>query len=833
MLLLMTGALGFSLYTHAQDNSTLLKDSTDLTPKSEEVIINEAELDDETSDNSQTISGLLNSGKDPFESATRYNLSGFRFNARGYGSEYDNVYINGVLMNENESGKFVYSLLGGLNDVTRNQENTIGMEAGSYSFGNLGQTTNIDTRASQYYKGTKISLGAGNQSYNGRLSATYSTGLLPGGWAFAVSGSRRMTFDGKEYVKGCFYNAWGAALMAEKKFSDRSSLSLSAFYAPVKRGMQSAEVQEAYDLTGTNYYNANWGYQSGKVRNAKVSNTKAPIVILRHDWKINDNVKWTNALGLKYSVSSTTALNWYNSSDPRPDYYRYLPSYFTTDNAQTADFLTRTWQTDETIQQLDWDNLYQINYMANMAGLSARYIVEEKHNDQLALNLNSTANWKINAHASIDGGLYASTTKGKHYKKLADLLGANYWLDIDQFAQRDYSENTVMLQNDLNNPDREIQVGDVFGYNYNIFVHKASAWTSAKYSLAQVDFNVAGSLTGTQFYREGLMKNGRAPENSYGVGTKHNFLDYGVKGNVTYKLTGRHIFSANVLYQTNAPEAKNSYISPNVKDNVIAGLGSEKVFSYDANYFLRLSMFSARVTAYRTEFKDQAQLTSFYSDYLSFYGNQSVFVNQALVGINKTHQGIEIGVEAKVTPIITLYGALSIGQYKYTSRPTAITSYENGTGNDTSETVYLKNFNVSGGPQTAATGGFKLSLPHYWFVDANVNYAGRSYIDMYANRRFSSAISYDMTESQIASISEQEELKGGYTFDASVGKSWKVMQRYFLSVSLMVNNLLDNKDIQTGGYEQAREDMDTKQFFPSKYYYGYGRTWMLSVGLKF
>ncbi|MDR3705974.1 MAG: TonB-dependent receptor [Paludibacteraceae bacterium] len=827
MLLLMTGALGFSLYTHAQDNSTLLKDSTDLTPKSEEVVISEDELDDESSDNSQNISGLLNSGKDPFQVAAGYNLNTFRFKLRGYGNEYDNVYINGVLMNENENGKFVYSLMGGLNDVIRNRESTIGMEASWYSFGNLSQSTNIDTRASQYTKGTKIGLGAGNQSYNGRLAATYSTGLLPSGWAFVVSGSRRMTFDGKEYEKGCFYDAWGAALMAEKKFNDRSSLSLSAFYAPVKRGMQSSEVQEAYDLTGTNYYNSNWGYQNGKVRNARVSDNKAPVAVLSHEWKINKDLKWINALAFKYSASSTTALNWYNSSDPRPDYYRYLPSYFTSTSAETADLLTQAWQTDEATQQINWDNLYQINYMANMTGLSARYILEEKHNDQLALNLNSTANWKINKHASLDGGLYASTTKGKHYKKLADLLGANYWLDIDQYAQRDFAGSTTALQNDLNNPDREIQVGDIFGYNYNLFVHKASAWANAKYSLAQVDFNLAGSLTGTEFYREGLMKNGRAPENSYGVGTKHNFLDYGVKGNVTYKLTGRHIFSANAMYQTNAPDAKNAYISPNIKDNAITGLKSEKVLSYDVNYFLRLPLFSARITAYRTDFKDQAQVTSFYSD------NLLTYVNQALVGINKTHQGIEIGIGAKVTPVITVYGALSIGQYKYTSRPTAVTSYENGSNPDTTQTVYLKNFNVSGSPQTASTVGLKFSLPHSWYVGANANYGGHSYIDMYYTRRTSSAISYGMTETQITDISSQEELKGGYTFDASVGKSWKVMHRYFFNASLMVNNLLNNTSIQSGGYEQSRENTTTNEFFSSKYSYSYGRTWMLTLGLKF
>ena len=30
----------------------------------------------------------------------------------------------------------------------------------------------------------------------------------------------------------------------------------------------------------------------------------------------------------KYRRGLPQALNWYNAADPRPDYYRYLPSYY-------------------------------------------------------------------------------------------------------------------------------------------------------------------------------------------------------------------------------------------------------------------------------------------------------------------------------------------------------------------------------------------------------------------------------------------------------------------------------------------------------------------------
>ncbi len=47
-----------------------------------------------------------------------------------------------------------------------------------------------------------------------------------------------------------------------------------------------------------------------------------------------------------------------------------------------------------------------------------------------------------------------------------DLLGGEYWVDIDQFAERDF-EDPVLAQSDLNNPNRIARVGDVFGYDYD------------------------------------------------------------------------------------------------------------------------------------------------------------------------------------------------------------------------------------------------------------------------------------------------------------------------------------------------------------------------------
>ena len=176
-----------------------------------------------------------------------------------------------------------------------------------------------------------------------------------------------------------------------------------------------------------------------------------------------------------------------------------------------------------------------------------------------------------------------------------------------------------------------------------------------------------------------------------------------------------------------------------------------------------------------------------------------------------------------------------IGNFRYTNRPTVTISYENGSQPDATDKVYQKNFYVPGTPQTALSGGFKYAAPHYWFFDANLNYFDNIYLDFNSDRRTERAIA-NLGEGDplIKEITEQQKLKSGITMDASIGKSWKIKQ-YFLNFNLSVSNILDNKELITGGYEQSRYDYDTKDVdkFPPKYFYYYGRTFFMNIGFRF
>lgn len=804
---------------------TQLKLSGALQDQLTEGTVTTLEMDDDYKD--QYISGLLHSTNDAFVSVSSYTLSAGYFRPRGYDNEYSEVLIHGLMLNDPETGRPNFSDWGGLNDATRFKESSFGLTPTRFSLGSLGGTTDLDLRPSHQRQQVKVSYAWSNRTYSHRAMATGSTGLMENGWAVTASASTRLANSG--FVKGTPYQAYSYFLAVEKKINDKHYISFTGFGAPQKKGMQSASVQEVYDLLDDKYYNPNWGYQDGEVRNARIRNSHEPVLLLSHFWDINKTTKLTSSVGYSFGRTGTTALNWYNASDPRPDYYRYLPSY--QEDSLIAGLVASAWQNDESVRQIDWDYLYQVNLLANLGGEQAKYILEERRLDHSQIVLSSHINKEMSNNLFISGGLNVNIYKSHNYKVIADLLGGEYFVDIDQFSERDFPSDTNMLQNDLNNPNRVVKEGDTYGYNYDVHINSGSLWGLAEFTYSRIDFYVGLNLGGSQFWRDGKMQNGRYPDNSYGKSDVNSFLSYSAKAGATYKLTGRHFFTLNAAYMSLAPSFSDVYQAPRINNLMVPDITNKKIFSADLSYILRTPRVTGRLTVFETMFWDDIKVSSFYHDDLQTY------VDYVMVGIDKVHQGIELGVEVKIIPVLSATLAGSIGNYRYTSRPTAYVSIENGSAADTSETVYAKYFYVSGTPQTAGSLGLKFQHPKFWYANLNANLFANNWVDFNPARRTSNAIDglgegdpliYDITAQTKAFEKPQ------FTLDASIGKSFKI-KKYFININASVSNVLNNTNLVTTGYEQMRFDFEERNVskFPPKYYYAYGRNYFIMASFRF
>ncbi|MBW6483856.1 MAG: TonB-dependent receptor [Vicingaceae bacterium] len=795
-------------------------------------------LEDENAEN-QDVSGLLQSSRDVFNSTAGFNFSAARYRIRGYDSENYITTMNGVTLNNPETGRAIWALWGGLNDVTRYQETKNGISASSLTFGGIGGSSNINARPTALRKGTNISYGLANRTYQHRVMLTHSTGMMSNGLAVAISGSGRYSDEG--YVDGTSFSGGSYFVSIEKKINDKHSLGFVGFGAPTVQGRSSITTQETYTLTGNNYYNSYWGYQNGEKRNSRVRNTHQPYLMLNHYFDISKKTHLTSSLYYTFGKSGNTRLNWNNTADPRPEYWKNLPSAFENpgDEAQFAQ-QTALWESQNPITtQLDWDQFYFANSKnlftlenvngtgASVTGNRAKYIIEEQRSDVYDYGFNTAVTHKLSEKLLLSGGARVSIYKSENFKVLNDLLGAEFWVDTDQFAERDFKDPDA-AQADLNNPNKLVKEGDRFGYDYDININTINAFGQVEGTFSKIDWYAGFSVTQTSFWRTGNMKNGLFPANSYGDSEKQNFFNYGAKAGVVYKLTGRHLITANGAYITRAPLARTAYLSPRTRDQVVDDLKNEKILSGDLNYIVRYPKVKTRATVFYTSIEDKTWSRSFYHDELR------TFVNYNMTGVDQLFVGMEFGAEVNLTSTITATGTFASGDFTYNSRPTATIIQDNSTKLlEEKKTIYLKNYKLGDSPQTASSIGLRYRSPKYWFVGADFNYFTDIYIQVNPDRRSESAVSNLVnTDPQVQQILEQTELGDDYTINFYAGKSWKIKQ-YFIRINLNINNVLNNKDFQTGGFEQLRYNKTNIDKFPPMVGYMLGRTYFAMVSFSF
>lgn len=793
----------------------------------------------------QSVSGVLTASRDPFLSAAAYTFGPLRYQLRGYTRDQLEVYMNGVPMNDIESGSAFWGQWGGLNDVFRNQAVTFGLQPAETGFGGLTGVTQIDATAASQRQQTRISYAASNRTYRNRVMITHNTGMMQNGWAFSVSASKRWSDEG--YIPGTYYNGYSYYLGISKKINDKSSLHLTTFGTPTSRGKAMPATQEAIDIAGDNFYNPNWGLQNGKVRNSRVNNTFQPTTILNYQYKPNNNTFWNVAFAFQTGYNGNTALDWYNAPDPRPDYYRNLPSYYinnpTGANYKEAAAQEAYLRAHPERMQVDWNGLYQANMMNvetvnGVTGKRSLTVVGEDRDDVNRYTFATNLQKNLGEHVTVYTGITGILQMAESYRKIDDLLGGDYFVNLNQFAERTYIGNAKFNQNDLNNPNAIVRVGDKYGYDYKSRFHKAFWWGQSTFTFNKFDFFLTARLGMEGFQRDGLYKSGLFPTESFGTSKTFNFLTYAAKGGATYKIDGRNYLYVNGGIMTNAPTFDNTFFSPRTRNTTIDNPRMEKIQTIEGGYLLRSPALSGRLSGFVTDIKDMVDIKRFYHE------DYRTFVNYVMRNVDIRSMGAELALQAKISPSFSATAVASVMQVFYTNRPDVSIYRDNDTTSRVGTSkVYIKDYYVAAGPQSAYTLGLNYRSPKYWYANVNFNYLDRNYIDINPSKRTSDAVGLlEDGSAQKAAILSQEKLPSAFTVDLFAGMSIKVKKYIkgasdasFLYINVGVNNVLNNKSIVTGGFEQLRFDYGTQNSdrFPAKYFYGFGANYFINISYKF
>ncbi len=821
------------------------------------ITITESDLGDDNS-GSESTAGLLQASRDAFQQTAAFNWGQARYRIRGLDNEYGTTMINGVVMNKIYDGRPQWSNWGGLNDATRNQEFTTGLAPSDYTFGGILGTQEINTRASIYRPGSRISFSGTNTNYSWRAMATHASGMNTKGWAFVVSAGRRWAEEG--YFEGTNYGATSIFASVEKKINDKHSLNLTAIYAENSRGKNSPNSQEVIDLMGAKY-NSYWGWQDGEKRNSRVKNVEEPIVMLSHYWKLSPKTNLNTNVAFQTGSIGNTRLDYNGGNNPDPTYYKNLPSYQLNmhyDNNQDDPFNVPVWtpnyaQATKTLadflgnSQIDWFRMYKANAIT---GKSIYALYEDRTEDDL-WTANSILSSQLSDNIFFNGGVTFRSLRSENFQKMLDLLGPEPLSDNDSFYLDEQSIS------DLNNPDRKVYEGNRYGYNYILRANTIDAFTQFKFTYKKFDFFLAQSYTRTDYQREGLYRNGLYANNSYGKSDKVEFDNFGFKGGVTYKLSGRNFFNVNAAYMTKAPSLRNTFVNARLNNMILDNLDSETVSSVDASYILSAPKFKARLTGYYSLIKNATRIGFFYSEGLSLDENESgedEFVAEITQGMDKRNIGAELGMEYQLTSTIKLTGSAAYGQYIYANNPNVALSVDGIQALGGNPIVdfgksYMKNYKQGGMPQQAYSFGVEYRDPKFWWVGVNGNYMADSYVDIdpllrtdnfYQVPNQGGVTFPEATADRASYLLKQEKFDPFYLVNLTGGKSWRIKGKtigFFASI----NNVLD-EEYKTGGFESARnanyreineDNASGTRAFGNRYFFGYGRTYFVNLYVNF
>ncbi|GAA4448149.1 TonB-dependent receptor [Rurimicrobium arvi] len=795
--------------------------------------------------------GMLLNSNDLFI-ANSFTFSGYGFRARAYPGQQQEVYLGGVLLNSPVDNQANFQLWSGLSEVMKAQRSGNRIEANADGPGGLSGSRNYLLHAPYQTPQRKFSYTLSNRGYDHRVQFFYCPEKTTSGMMYSCAITRQWAIESR--VPATASDQYALYASAAKSFR-KTMLAASLVYQNSYRELKSAATDEVYTLAGTHYYNANWGWQNGVKRNARGATAGTPLLALHCEHTPSENTQWSFALATQLYMQANRGLDWQDAPDPRPDYYRNLPSFLSKDNPQGAVAAEQLLLANPSRLQIDWMRLYetnQLNYythqyaeeglIKNIYGRRALYVLASDVEQQHTMHFRTHVRHDITANTQLHASFSWNSTHAHRYKQLDDLLGGDYFLNHNTYAQQSYPGNADAMRNDLNTPDKELHKGDHYKYDYHI-----SAQHIQLFAQLEKDFrrwtlftSVSGAVNSMQ--RTGTYRNGLFPGQSFGKGSTLLLPAVTLKNGLTWKINGRHYLSARIyLRQTGPEDFDQAFVAPAMRDQpaAAAGMLQSVIVSAECAYIVHAPKWNIQFNAYQTERRNITQILRYYNDEPEY----QCFVNMVQTHLNIRHTGLEFAASYDLSPRITLNGIAAIGQSYFSNNPDVRIFSDNDTAlSEGLKKVSIRNYYAGAGPQTVIGAGCRINAPHRWSLKLNAGYTDRNYVRINAGRR-SAAAAENIDPSGISgkAIFNQERLPAALLSDMLLSKSFRVRKsktrprEYFIFFCyLSVSNILNRTDIKTSGYEQLRYNFtdNDPETFPNKYIYAVGRTYALGINFK-
>jgi len=128
-----------------------------------------------------------------------------------------------------------------------------------------------------------------------------------------------------------------------------------------------------------------------------------------------------------------------------------------------------------------------------------------------------------------------------------------------------------------------------------------------------------------------------------------------------------------------------------------------------------------------------------------------------------------------------------------------------------------------------------------WFFGISGSWMGDSYVNLSPIRHEAMPNLWEkypdeaQLEAKMNELASQDKLKDAFTLNLSIGKVIYINRKVTLNANLNIDNVLNNRNIMTYGYQQGRFDYtnyDTTKY-PNRYSYAQGIKVYLNIGVRF
>jgi len=594
-----------------------------------------------------------------------------RVSIRGFSSKSGNgnvaYTINGIPVNDPETGAIYFSDFSGITDATRSIQVQRGLGASKVIVPSFGGTINVTTKTTDQQAGGFISQTLGSDGFN-KTAIQVSTGLQPNGWAATFAGSKTegaYPFDGSNFL------AYNYFFNLSKQLSPTQTLALNIVGSHQTHGQRPEEALDPNTTANTPGYlgapqGVNWntwyGYKDGKTYNPYNNTYSEPIISLNHEWQINAKSSLSTVLyviignGNGGGINGTSSQYYSVNSLPRSGGI-YSPINYSAIEAYNA---------------------------ANPTGASLTYALASV-DDTRWYGLRSTYRTTFAKYIDLSAGVDLKYYQGNHYDQVTDLLGG-------QYVSYPYTGNPALGKTggNINDPSGQVGVNGLIDYHNIDDIEAGGAFAQAEYS--KNNFSAFATVSGEEDAdrRQDPFDylNGDPAQTSRWV----NFTTYQAKIGANYNLNSQMNVFANVGYLTKPPYF--GTVFQDYTNKIDTKSVDEKLLAYELGYNFKISTFSAKINLFRESYNDR----SFASSYSDPTTDQIYTAN--ITGVDEMHQGVEADLNFRPVQQILIGGTATIGDYYYTQNSGAVNVLSNtGAVVATVKSVDLKNEKVGDTPQ--------------------------------------------------------------------------------------------------------------------------------------